>query len=360
MRRIVGATAAVVLGTLLAAVSGVQAGTPVFTLNITVGGCFSGTGPPESTLAIRWKSISGVLKGSFSVLTNSGGTWFLPDTACDAAFVQGGDFIRESMNSQSHSFTVPSLSLAFDRDTDVVSGRSKPGSSVHLDVWLNPLAPTFELDPVCSTNAPVNSQGTFSHDFTNCDGSGYTATGGQFVDATWNDGVGDQLWRRSYAPFVSIKLGSAGLGGFVTPAATTTIQLRTSTGTQRATAVGQPTPDGVLAATLKNPGGTPVAVAAGNRIVGDWAGAVAFVIPQLTLAIDAGANTIVGHCMPHVPWYVLLRQGNASESYAGTTTASGATTKTDAWLTDVQTGDRVDLLCQRRSGDRLHLVRVVP
>jgi hypothetical protein len=358
MRRKLGPSATLVVMAILAATTATGATPPTFTFTVTLGGCFSGTGPPNSNVSIRWRDKANVLKGSFNVAASSGGNWFLPDTACQDTVVAAGDWIRESANGQSHAFTVPQLHPSFNRDTDVVSGKAAPNTSVQLAVWRNPLVPVFLLDPTCTATAIVNAKGTFAHDFTNCSGA-YQATGGDWVDATWDDGAGDQVGRRAFAPYVQITLGSPLVTGYVTPGAATTINLRTSAGALRGTADGQPTPDGSLRSKFKR-GGNLIKALAGNRVDGDWAGAVKFTIPLLSLSIDTNADTIIGHCMPHVHWMIVLRSGNTSEQEAGVTDASGQTSKTDAWLIDVQSGQSVTFWCQRASGDRFRFATTVP
>jgi hypothetical protein len=333
-----------------------------FTLYMKVGECFSGTGPPSAEAAVIWKSVSGDVKASFSTMSDPNhGNFFPPDTSCVQHRVEVGDRIKVTFAAYSltRTFIVPALSIRFDRATNVIRGAAPANDTVQLRVSRFPLGgvgfPLFYCEGAVSTGATPNySVNAIALTGGYCPAS-WDPIGGDSVLLYWRSQPGDTVILEGYAHFVRVLIGSAKVAGAVDTGQSVAIRSLGPGGSVRGTADTKGNKwFGRFNRTLRNGSGTAMKVRSGDRVRGDWAGAVSFTVPSLQITWNAAANSVRGRCMPRVKYQLVVNRGSSTNAVTGPTNDAGFTavvTPQDPLVA----GDTAELTCARASGDAIRL-----
>jgi hypothetical protein len=341
------------------------AASPTFTLYMKVGECFSGTGPPDAEAAVIWRNASGDVKASFSTMSDAThGNFYPPDTSCVQHRVEVGDRIKVSFAAYSlaRTFVVPPLSIRFDRATNIIRGAAPANDSVQLRVSRLPPGrvgfPLFYCEGAVSTGATPK----YSVNATALTGGYCPATwdpiGGDDVILYWRSGHDDTVILEGYAHFVRVLIGGTKVAGAVDVGQSVSIESIAPGGAVRGTADTKGNPwFGLFNPTLRNGAGNAIRIRSGDRIRGNWAGPVAFTVPDMDIAWDATAQTVRGRCMANVNYQLVVYRGSSTYSATGTTGDAGRT----ALITThdpVAPGDNAVLTCARPSGDSIRKVSV--
>lgn len=350
---------------LAAGMLGVLATGPVsagesLTFRLVMFACPSGTGPANGSLKIEWYAASGQLKRTRTVAVGSFGDWFLLPAQCGNNRVEPGDILIAESTAPplSHTFEVPLITGATDRNQDVVSGVAPANSSVAVRVDRNPLS-SFGSQGWGPVTTPTSASGGYSIDLTGHAGSAgapaYDAIGLDRVETRWTSPSGDTVTRQSKVPGVVVTIGSPIVTGTSTDFKLSTFSIRGPGGAIRGGGPAIASAFGAITGELQKASGAPLLARSGDRFSGDHAGAsVSFSIPTLTIAYDLATDVVSGTCLPNVPYSIRAFFPNGFTTGAGITDASGSTAPFDTTsFNDLQSGDEVLLTCQKPSGDRI-------
>ena len=139
------------------------------------------------------------------------------------------------------------------------------------------------------------------------------------------------------------------------PRGDTTLRLRTSGGTLRATRTFHASTDcsGFFGSFKKN--GKAVNIHTGDRISSDLATDASMVWPAMS--VDGSANTVSGKCIANSRYVVFVSRNSSSTSTSGTTDGTAHLSTTLPWT--FTTGDRLDLICETTRGDHVRIVRTL-
>ena len=357
--RIAVATAVLVAGLIPASLARAAVFQPI-EFQAYIGYCFGGGAESNQDVEITWRNADGVLKVAFTVRTSSfsPGSWSAPQSVCENRAVEIGDTIRAKVlgTGQDRTFTVPRLSLRFDRVTDVISGRAPANSTIRMSVYRCGFFICFLPPAMCpETDVPVDSSGRYTRDVTHCDGD-YDAIGADSAEVTWISPFGDLVSRDGRAPFARVTVGSHRVTGATFASGAVSIQARRPDQTLRGTGTDTADTNGTFGATLRNASGNRVKVRIGDRVSGDWPGAGAsFVVPNISVEIvGTTGDKVRGHCMPNVRYGIIVRRSDGASSNGGTTDGDGNTGLHDL---DAEAGDVLTFICQRGSGDQIQVTR---
>jgi hypothetical protein len=350
------ASASVLVGGLPA-----QAGDiPVLIFSVDIGDCFHFQGAAHShPVTVTWKDQAGHLKKKFTGTPSDDlGFWYPPFQACDSLRVAVGDRIKAFDGSNLRTFVVPKLTVAFDRTTNVVSGKAQAGEELFVRVQGSNLFSDVTED--CQTTTTVSVAGVYEANVAALSGGSdclpdYDPAGGDSVDVNYEDADSDTISRYGQASYVWVSLGSSYLGGAVAGGQRVNLHLRSAGGHRLADAQAKGNVVGDFEARLRSPGGSPVKVKAGERVSGDWAGTVSFTVPAMSISLGTNGR-IRGHCMSLTPYQLSAEANGAVTSDRGVTDSQGRTTQWPPGL--VHDGDHLVLACERPSGDVISTSRV--
>jgi hypothetical protein len=335
--------------------------------DLTMFGCPGGTGPGSTSLKITWRNSDGELKRTRTVTTFSNGLWFMSQSQCTGARIEPGDLLTAESTSPplNHAFTVPLITGSGNRKTDVVHGVGPANTSLDISV-LRTALDTGGFQSYGPFAAATTASGSYSLDLTGFSGSGpnYKALGQDSITAKWTGPNGDKITRQFKIPGVVVDIGATTVTGLSTDFKLSTFSIKDSTGAVRGGGSAIALAFGSFTAELRSPGGAPLRPHAGDTLVGDHTGfTTTILIPTLTVSFDTSTDVISGVCMPSSPYLITALVSNGAAGHRGITDGSGATTPVDIKTLgtfDLQGGDRVQLLCQRPSGDRISRTVAVP
>jgi hypothetical protein len=364
-RAVVGLTAALSLLTFAGAFAPAvaTATTASITFSPQLDGCVGGTMPhPGGTEKVTWRDAGGHVIVSYTVTSDPYGHWFETPGVCAAHRIEAGDTITGKVTQPStmqRTITVPSITGTFDRTNNVIEGRAPAGGT--FGIYVADYLPGNTSQSRCQITPPRTAKGAFSVNTTNCDGLGYVADGADEAYLDWTDAQGDTTVRQLTAPYVRVMLGTAKIIGYALPGTTVHATLKNAGGTSIGSAQALAGSTGSFTLKVKNGGGAAVPIRAGERLSGDWAGFVHFVVPQAT-ATGSG-STISGKCAPNAPYaLVLVFRDHSTYNATATTDATGSTGDIDITFTGetVQSGDPISIVCQMPSGDRVGRATTIP
>jgi hypothetical protein len=332
------------------------------TFNAQIGGCFGGKVPVAgATVSVSWHDHSGKLKGSFTAHADSSGFWTPPAGTCNRQRVHPLDTLSARMggsNPMQRTFAVPSLQMTFNRDSNVVAGVGPPNATLQMVVTGDELVIT---DDVCFTSVTTNSAGQFLLDTEDCR-PGYDVRGGDSALADWTTAAGDVVSLTVVAPYIQLLQGTATVRGAAGPSAAVAVALRTSAFALRAGLSLEADLHGRWGGHLHTAAGSPVIPGPGNIVQGNWAGFVQFPVSHLSIAFNTATDTVQGTCMKFARYGLEIDQadGTLVEGRGSTTNSIGDTDLIDtSAIHHLVAGDVITLTCERASGDRFRLVKVV-
>ena len=342
------ATLALVAAAVAPAGPAVAAG-PI-TFDYTLGTrCVAGEKPITGTITLRLLSPSGATRAT---KTSSAATANEPASeVCFKVKPRAGDRIRAVRGSVHRSVTIPTLTVAIDRVTDVVSGKAPKGRSVRM------LARHCTLVISCGDetggSVAVNSKGRYRADLTDL----VDLRGMDEVSVRYRSAAGDEFQVRAITPFLQV-----GAPDRVALSCASSVDhivtLRRADGSVRASATFRPpqrcTSDHLAALPkrfMRN--GSAINPLAGDIIRSDIASDARVAWPGPTLALPGG--TVSGTCLPSAPYGVYLQRFGEDGVYytlaQGTTAPNGAFSVASSMT--FMPGDRARLTCVTPAGDHV-------
>ena len=332
---------------------------PTFT--VVMGGCISGKLPQDYTAVdVVWRDKNGHRKAKFHYQTSEYGYWYAPDSVCATHTAAKGDTIQAHITvptDVTRTFTVKSVTGTFNRISNVIAGTAPAAGQLYLDIGRPELALNSYVS-VCEHLTPVDSTGHYSYDTSGC-ATGYDAIGGDEALADWIDSSGDRISHEMHAPYVEANQRSAKVDGFVDPAGSIALTLRSKSGALRASTHAAADAFGGWHATFHKSGGAPVVPNPNDMITGNWPGQ-GYKVRALSVQWDLAANTVQGFCTPDTAYGLLVRWTDSFAFLDDTTDAAGATSVLTITGHQLVTGDQISLVCMRPNGDRTKLVEAIP
>ena len=324
-----------------------SAGPSTITFQIEIGStCAYGLGPQDTDLTVTLRSASG--KRLDRVQTHSDETTGSFQACFDQAITPGRKVTARTASDQ-RTITVPTFDAHLGRVSNVLRGHAAATDQVFgTAATCTPSA----CKAVTKFTIPVNAKGGFRRDLSPVD-----VDGSDFASLFDETEASDSFSLRSSAPFFEAReFGPAKVLVHVDHAGPVTLQLRAGGGGLRATASKNASRAGGYDLTFRHDGHA-VAIKAGNHIIGNFASDAEMVVPPLALDLDAGADTIAGHCFPDQGYFVQIQKSPSSfTSFGGTAGADGSFEES----TPLDTGDKVFVDCEDRHGDQVRLKGTVP
>ncbi len=250
---------------------------------ISIGGnCVIGRATPSSSLHLVWKGAGGSVKANVYTPVSRSGGW----TYCSSSrHLVAGDVFKANDGSSIRLFTMPNLTIVVDRAADLYRGRAPANSQIHLYFRPGVFATHYETVDLTS-----NSMGRWQY--------ADPIDGGIEGNVEWYGPKGDVVLASAFAPGIGLRVGRSTLTGDAKPGQSIRVALRNGiTDARMAVATAVADADGEFAATFRNDVGEPVAVGAGDRVVGlnvaqdlDW------IVPQIEATADVDSDTVDGTC----------------------------------------------------------------
>lgn len=338
---------------MLAPASPAAAAAPITFHHTTGSRCVAGLKPATGRITVRLVAPNGRLRAtrtSAAAGASQGGY-----EVCFPVTPRPGDRIRGVRGSVQRTVTVPTLTIAVDRVTDVVSGQGPRGRRLEMVAQHCDVTGNCEI-PV-TRNVSANDRGRYRRDLT----SAVDLRGMDRVHVELSTSAGDEFQAITRAPFFQV--GSPDrVAAYCASGGTRSVMLRRADGRERARATfGSPhrCTSSLLASLSKRFGrnGTVVEPATGNIIRSNIATDARLVWPGPSLAI--GNDSMTGLCLPDAPYAVYMqRPGEPGVFYTlaeGTTLPDGGFQRANS--TVLMPGDRIRLICATPAGDHVILDR---
>jgi hypothetical protein len=331
-----------------ASVSAVPSPAATPTLDVGYGECWADVEnlAPKAKVTGILRNKQGSLKGQDTDRATVNGDADL----CFPRPIVGGDTITLRVGGTViRRFTIPTLGVRPDRDTDVVTLRGTPGS-------------TFNVERADCTVAGLACAAWETREFT-MPPSGTDAwdldgiqdiTGGDRFYLEWVSPKGDVVSIYTAAPHLQVFIGRSRAFGNANPGTAVTVRLR-----RGGTLVGQgsATADaGYDYATTLRKNGSPVTVRQGDIVRGSFASDA--VLPA-TLTMEIDGDGIVGACLPEVDVRLALRSGDGESYEYAASDEVGAYAFTGLGL-DARVGQTAIVLCTSDAGDTVGRSLVIP
>jgi hypothetical protein len=253
---------------------------------VSIGGeCISGTATDGASVTLTLKSAQGRVKERATVESASG-TGSFEHCWSDGDVVEIGDRIRAYDGTSGHLLVVPTLSLVINRVDDYFKGRAPAGDYVRLTSHYG-----WEF-PGTSWRIRANSEGMWGYR-----PQGFEVTGQQQMSLTWKSDANDVVGISAYGPHVDVTIGSAVVRGSTRANRVATVVLRRAGSNHvAATAVTRAGPDGLFQTKFRNQSGLPVKARVGDRITSDVSPDEDWIVPNVTLNVDAESGEATGTC----------------------------------------------------------------
>ena len=332
-----------------------------FTFHVTIGQCFWIQAPGGADAVVTWSASNGSLKATFSqrglVTGRIDGLGYcgLPHPA-----VSIGDRIRVSAAGLTRTFKVPVLTAAFDTARGLLKGTGPVSSRL---AW-QAASPQMFPAGSCGTWARIYADGTYSVDIRALSGMPYCPTnfvlkGGDSGLVRWTSPSKDQVFRMATVPFIDIASRESTVSGAAAAGTPVTITVRDSGGTVLGYASGHADASGSFNLVARGHRGNEVFIQAGDRVVGDWAGAAAVTVPDVHFSALPVYHWIYGWCMPDARYWLELDYESGSSYTGGITDDSG---ETALWQVNghVKSGETMRIVCQFDNGDQVTSNQVIP
>jgi hypothetical protein len=347
-----------VVAGLLAVGLSLGAAAPVAAANNTVlyidmGSClFEGSGAPNNkTVKIEWRAADGTLKALESVKSDYEGYW-VNNCNDDSVFIEPGDAIKTTIGTSARTFTVPTLTVRVDRDTDVVSGKTSPNAGLDLEVTTNDDG--FGGSSEHTRQVTSASNGSYTTSFAS--GTGATdIKGWDYVDAQWTDTRGDSVRNRAVAPGVDVTIRSAFVTVAAKPGSVKSLALRDAPGGKVLARSGGYVFEGYNGFILVDDDGDPVSIRSGNQLVSDIASDSTFVVPTITVTASKRGDKVTVSTGRAALGIEVQAQTTFAGAWAfGSTNSSGAYVadfRASGSTLDIKRGTTLSIALRLASGD---------
>jgi hypothetical protein len=306
--------------------------------------CPYGTRPNTSPITVKLLRSDGTTRE-----TRHDNTVSFDWNVCFSHVPVPGDRIRMiNGTSEDRTISVPDLTLAVDRVTNVVRGLGPAHKSVAIKY--TQCYPATCLGPVIR-HATVDGHGRYRKDLT---AASIDIDGSDLMEVDYDNSAGDTFLRTTQVPYLQVSKPNQVFAACA-PQGATTIRLLTSTGHLRASRTVGAGDDctGVPTSFRKN--GHAVNIHTGDRITSTLASDSRIIWPAIS--VTGSGSTLSGRCFPSANYVVFIDQGSSNTSWEGTTDSDGQFTGFPIWTFTI--GDRLDLICETHQGDRARLIRTL-
>ncbi len=326
---------------------GPAAATDPVTVRVAIGDrCVSGLKPPGDLVKLVLWTGAGTYLGSQEDASSDGSYAF-----CFAHRVKAGYRITITDGDASRRVTVPDLTIAADRITDVVSGRGP--ASKHVTILFSDCSLTG-CAGFSSVDRTVDGQGRYRRDLT----SHLDLQGADRLALTYTDGHGDVFdTPQEHVPYLQLSKPNR-IHIECQPARVVSVTLRSASGRLRAgrsfaRAGGCALPD----ATFRKHG-TAVNIAVGDIIRSDLASDARVVWPHLAVSWTGTAVSV--RCLPSSPVDVRVFRAGVQRFATSATTDAGGHYDDSATGFTALANDALELTCATAKGDRITFTDTVP
>lgn len=334
------------------------AGTPStpITFETWVGSCPGGYAHGDTRVDVTIRSAAGDLIATDFTFSETGGFW---QVCPEGQSVKTGQQLTASYvgGGNARTVTVPKVTVSIDRATNVSKGTAAPGSTVMLEQW-NCVLLSCNIAKQVDVTVPASgtSKGRWSRSW-----SGPGIDGGDHLRAyrIFEGPAGtDRFFADAFAPFITVR-ATQPWNAQIFSAKTGDVAIETldQSGKVRGTITHRfKKPALQTLPFLKN--GQRVTPRAGDRIVSTTlAKDVSMTLPPLTVAVDAGLDTLTATCFANRPYLVTITPAaSGTLEFTGTTNPTGAV----AISTTIGNGDTAIVVCEDKHGDRLVLRGAAP
>ena len=331
--------------------------------------CVGGDAPARARLSVAWKGQKGAVKKKGFVRANQKGQWKL---CASGKKVVKGDVITATLGKAKRVATVPRLDVVVDRETGVVSGTTRPGRKlvVQIGYWDKTYG-----NRRFYRGTQADARGRFSVDMDACVTCA-DFVGGDTVEVfTVGSGKPNVFGRLQLVPYVEVELGTSNLSGAYRRFHTLTVDLLDPGLDPKAQWTGKsngyrnvwspifksPVRAGSLFSGRFTPTGESVSV--GDRVQSP-ANPPSSGLPVLDIAVTATAATDVirGTCVRESRYRLVTSSPSGStKTFPYKLTAAGGAFERDvSGQVDLKKGTEVRLTCVSARGDRLTTRRTVP
>src|SRR5688572_23595506 len=247
--------------------------------------CIRGRGAADTTIHLTWKSASGALKAKTDVAAVEGsGYW---SYCSETKTLAKGDTVKVADSLGARTFTMPNVTFVADRVNDVFRGKG-PINSAGAVWYMAGLFADYGYNAEFATDA----NGSWS-----VDADEDNLIGGIIAEVYFQTPKGDWTYAQTVTPYVSTTLGRArftgGTGAFRTIKASIR-DAATSVIKGRDTQVSGQT--GHFSGVFKDADASPVAVAAGDRLVSNIASDANWIVPNITGTANVATDHVTGQC----------------------------------------------------------------
>ena len=318
-------------------------------LRMQVGGtCVAGHKPTGDPITVKLLRSDGTTRA-----TRTDSTTELEWKVCFSVPVAGERVKLSTTFAPVRTVRIPVLTAVADRVTNIVTGRGPVGGELSIKYYS---CHPGECSPAPSRLTTVNSQGRYHKDLST-GSSPADIDGSDKIEVSYQNNHNDSFTRTTFAPSMEIKAPNT-IHVSCLPKGTTTLKLRSSGGTLRATRSFTLGKDCGSASGSFKKNGDAVNVHVGDRVTADFASDAQLKWPGLSMTAPLGGHAVTLHCVPSADFMVRVRAASA-ESYIGTTDANGDFTAdlTSHWT--FQSGDHLDLACETNRGDRVRRAKTL-
>lgn len=366
-RAVLALTVAALLLTMLPGVAAAASRPTRFELYVG-SSCVGGFSSDGANVELTWRRAGGklVVHNTYRA-ASEGGYW----EACagdgfTTPLLRIGDRLEAKVGAAVRRFTVPGLTLRFDRVNDLFKGRAPAGTAARLA-----FAGGLYSDVLVSRSVSVDGDGRWRHRE-----PGFDIVGGQYASLRWTSAKRDRVTIEGVAPFIRVSLGDSRFDG--AHYAGTSFQARlieVATGEVRAIGRATAGRHGSFTGTFRDASGQPVAVAAGLRLQAlSLAGDARWIVPNVTGSASADSDVVKGRCFDagtSATWYdvrVVAPDGDTRARSAGATSRNGSF-EVDLGEEsggmfhspgDIRSGDLAIIGCLQRGGDWAQRELIVP
>ena len=339
------------------------AGANTTTIDVGIDDCVikGGGGPNHGHVKVEWRSADGTLRELATADSYDGywGTEPTDDCFDLGAGVEPGDVITTTVKGASRVFTVPMLTVRVDRNTDRVTGVSKPNSKLSMRVdTRGPGGGTVVERTVRSAG-----DGTYLADFQT--GQKADIRGWDRVDVYWTDARGDYVRAWNLAPAIQVTIGRGWIEAAGQAGQNATLKLRQAPGGAVIARTGGILYSGWNAFGWLDPNGQNVQLAEGNKVETNLAADASFVVPTLVTNAKKSTDvvTLSTGLGPNIGVEVEATGNGSSSTAQRVTDASGRVVvnfigDSDVYY-DIIRGTRLTITVRLTTGDEVKKIVIV-
>ena len=253
-----------------------------------------------------------------------------------------GNRIRLTNGTFERTVSVPDLTIALDRVTNVVRGRAPAGRTIDLAYA------ACDSEGLCVKASPIpvtaNSHGRYRTDLS----GSIDIDGSDIVRAIYTNAHDDRFYREGRAPWMTIK-GPNRFSLSCLPTGTTTVRLLSPTGALRASRSFHTTRGCRTVSGMFRKDGHAVNIRGGDRIRSDFASDARMVWPSPF--VSASGFDYSGRCFPNVGAHLAIDLGDSVATSSVPTGDDGRFSLQGYQL--IPPGAALRLSCESVRGDRV-------